>query len=139
MLIVKAPLRISFFGGSTDYEDFYKIHGSFIIGTSIDKYSYLSMRPRPKILSDDNVIVYSKLQFTKDINEIQNPLIREILKYKKINFPIELFTFTDVPSRSGLGGSSSFCVGLLYLIAKYSRESSAGKLGKFLISVPSIY
>lgn len=116
MLIVKSPFRISFFGGSTDYEDFYNTYGSFLIGTTIDKYCYLSMRPRPKILSDDNVIVYSKLQSVKNLDDIHNPLIREILKYKEIKFPIELFTFSDVPSRTGLGGSSSFCVGLLYLV-----------------------
>jgi D-glycero-alpha-D-manno-heptose-7-phosphate kinase len=116
MKIVKSPFRISFFGGSTDYEDFYNKHGSFIIGTTIDKFCYLSMRPRPKILSEENVIVYSKLQNVKTIEEIQNPLIKEILRYKNIDFNFELFTFSDIPSRTGLGGSSSFCVGLLYLI-----------------------
>lgn len=118
MIIVKSPLRISFFGGSTDYESFYKEHGSFIIGSTIDKYVYLSLRKRPLILSKESVIVYSKLQSVKNLDELKNPLIRETLRYKDINFPIELTSFADVPSRTGLGGSSSFCVGLLHLINK---------------------
>ena len=118
MIIVKSPLRISLFGGSTDYESFYKEHGSFIIGMTIDKCVYLSMRLRPKIFSQESSIIYSKLQFVNNWDEIQNPLIRETLKYKKIQDPIELISFSDIPSRTGLGGSSSFCIGLLYLLNK---------------------
>ena len=66
MLIAKSPFRISFFGGSTDYESFYRTHGSFIIGTTIDKYIYFSMRKRPSILSNESVITYSKMEFVKD-------------------------------------------------------------------------
>lgn len=118
MIIVKSPLRISLFGGSTDYESFYSEHGSFLIGTTIDKYVYLSMRLRPRIFSQESSIIYSKLQFVKNWEEIQNPLIKEIIKYKKVNVPIEFISFSDIPARTGLGGSSSFCVGMLYLINK---------------------
>lgn len=118
MTIVKSPLRISLFGGSTDYKDFYESHGSFIIGTTIDKNVHLSMRIRPSILSPESVIAYSKMEKVTRLEDIHNPLIREILKRKKIKIPIEFFSFSDVPSRTGLGGSSSFCVGMLYLINK---------------------
>jgi D-glycero-alpha-D-manno-heptose-7-phosphate kinase len=118
MIIVKAPFRISFFGGSTDYKDFYEKHGSFLIGTTIDKYVYLSMRKRPAIFTPSSVITYSKLQHVKSWDEIENPLIREILKYRKIDVPIEFNSFSDIPSRTGLGGSSAFCSGMLYLIGK---------------------
>jgi D-glycero-alpha-D-manno-heptose-7-phosphate kinase len=118
MIIVKSPLRISFFGGSTDYKDFYEKSGSFIIGTTIDKYAYLSMRIRPSILSSESVITYSKMQIVQSWEEIQNPLIREVFKYKNISVPIEFSSFSDVPSRTGLGGSSTFCAGLIYLINK---------------------
>lgn len=116
MIIVKAPFRISFFGGSTDYVDFYEQYGSFIIGTTINKYVYISMRMRPSILSKQSVITYSKQQLISKWDEIDNPLIREILKHKHIDVPIEFNSFSDIPSRTGLGGSSSFCVGMLYLI-----------------------
>jgi len=118
MIIVTSPLRVSLFGGSTDYESFYKEHGSFIIGTTIDKYIYLSMRYRSKILSNESVITYSKCDIVNSWNEIKNPLIRETLKFKKLEKSIDFNSFSDIPTRTGLGGSSSFCVGLLYTINK---------------------
>ena len=89
MIIVKSPLRISFFGGSTDYESFYKKHGSFIIGTTINKYIWLSARYRPKILSREHSIGYSKLETVSSIDDIQNPLIREVLRHHNIHDHID--------------------------------------------------
>ena len=84
MVITRAPFRISFFGGSSDYEDFYSEHGSFLIGTTIDKYSYTSSRFRPNILKLENIVSYSEVQRFKEVNEVKNPLIRESLR--KFNF-----------------------------------------------------
>lgn len=122
MYIVKSPFRVSFFGGSTDYKEFYQEHGSLLIGTTIDKFVYLCMRKRPKILTPESIISYSKLQTVKSWDEIENPLIREVLKYRQIQDPIEFTSFSDIPSRVGLGGSSSFCVGMLYLIDKVFKN-----------------
>jgi D-glycero-alpha-D-manno-heptose-7-phosphate kinase len=116
MNIIKVPFRISLFGGSTDYKSFYEKHGSFIIGTTIDKYCYLSMRYRPSILSKQYLCTYSRYELVDNVNDIKNPLIRETLKYFYIENPIELFSFSDIPARTGLGGSSSYCVGMCYLI-----------------------
>lgn len=122
MHIIKSPFRVSFFGGSTDYKEFYQEHGSLLIGTTIDKFVYLCMRKRPKILTPESIIAYSKLQTVKSWDEIENPLIREVLKYRQIQEPIEFTSFSDIPSRVGLGGSSSFCVGMLYLIDKVMKN-----------------
>lgn len=136
MIIVKTPLRISLFGGSTDYESFYKENGSFLIGTTIDKYSYLSMRFRPKILSKETLVVYSKMTYAKVLDDIQNPLIRETLRYGNVKDFVELFSFADIPSRTGLGGSSSYCVGLLYLINQlYGHLEDKKKLVKDAIKI----
>jgi len=97
MNTVISPFRVSLFGGSTDYKGFYEKYGSFIIGTPIDKYCYISMRYRPEILSKQYLCVYYK--------------------------PIELFSFSDIPSRTGLGGSSSYCIALSYLIKKLKNEN----------------
>lgn len=118
MYIIKSPFRVSFFGGSTDYKEFYQQHGSLLIGTTINKFVYLCMRKRPKILTPESIITYSKLQIVSSWDEIENPLIREVLKYKQIQEPIEFTSFSDIPSRVGLGGSSSFCVGMLYILNK---------------------
>ncbi|MFA6077821.1 MAG: kinase [Candidatus Paceibacterota bacterium] len=127
MIIVKSPLRISFFGGSTDYESFYKEHGSFIIGTTIDKYIWLSARYRPKILPKEHSIAYSKLEVVSSFEEVQNPLIREVLKYHDIRNHIDFTSSADVPSRTGLGGSSSFCAGMIHLMKNLKGEFSEKK------------
>lgn len=118
MFISRAPLRISFFGGSSDYQDFYSQHGSLLIGGSIDKYAYTGLRYRPRFLDTFHHISYSKQNIVDDINKIENPLIRETLRYFKIDKCVDLVSFNDVPSRTGLGGSSSFCVSLIHSIYK---------------------
>jgi D-glycero-alpha-D-manno-heptose-7-phosphate kinase len=127
MITVKSPFRISLFGGSTDYKGFYEQYGSFMIGTPIDKYCYISMRYRPEILSKQYLCTYSKYELVNSINKLQNPLIRETLKYFNINKPIELFSVSDIPSRTGLGGSSAYCVALSYLIKKIKEENINSK------------
>lgn len=118
MLIIKSPFRISLFGGSTDYKDFFEKNESFIIGTTIDKYVYMSMRKKPTILRKESIISYSDREIVNSFDDIKNPLIREVLKFYNIPFHIEFTSFTDIPSRTGLGGSSSFCVGLCYAVKK---------------------
>ena len=113
MIITRSPFRISLFGGSTDYESFYREHGSLIIGSTIDKYTYTSFRLRPPIVSDNSVIAYSRLETPAQIKDIQHPLIRETLKYFYIKDSVDLHFFADIPSRTGLGGSSAFCVSLI--------------------------
>ena len=127
MIIVKAPFRVSLFGGSTDYKGFYEQYGSFMIGTPIDKYCYVSMRYRPEILSKQYLCTYSKYELVDSIDDFKNPLIRETLKYHNIGKPIEMSSTSDIPSRTGLGGSSSYCVALSYLIKKIKEENINSK------------
>ena len=116
MIISKAPLRISLFGGSTDYKEFYEEHESLCIGTTIDKHYFSAIRYRPSIITEGTLLSYSKQELVKNINDIEHPLIREALRYFEVTDPIELKVFSDIPSRTGLGGSSSFCVSLIHSI-----------------------
>jgi D-glycero-alpha-D-manno-heptose-7-phosphate kinase len=118
MIITKAPFRISFFGGSSDYKNFYEKHGSFLIGTTIDKYVYSSLRFRPRIVSSTSIINYSKREEVNNLLDIKHPLVREIFKLYNLNQSIDLNTFSDIPQRTGLGGSSSFAVSILLAIYK---------------------
>jgi len=127
MIIIKSPFRISLFGGSTDYKNFYEKYGSFIIGATIDKYCYLSMRYRPSILSKQYLCTYSKYELVDTLDEIKNPLIRETLKYFNIDNPVEFFSFSDIPARTGLGGSSSYCLGMCYLLNKLKQYNLTKK------------
>jgi len=127
MIIVKAPFRVSLFGGSTDYKNFYEEYGSFMIGMPIDKYCYISMRSRPKILSKQYLCTYSIYDLVDTLEELKNPLIRETLKYYDVKDPIELFSFSDIPYRTGLGGSSSYCIAMSYAINMLRQEEIYSK------------
>ena len=136
MILVKAPFRVSFFGGSTDYADFYEQHGSFIFGCTINKYAYLSIRNKPKILSEASTISYSKFERVKNLSDIENPLIRETLKYFGINGAIEFISFSDIPSRTGLGGSSSYCVGMSHLLRTFlGKNISKNQIARDAIEI----
>jgi D-glycero-alpha-D-manno-heptose-7-phosphate kinase len=128
MQIVRSPFRISFFGGSTDYESFFKNNESFIIGTTINKYVYCSLRPRLHIHGNDSIISYSKLETVDNFNKISNNLIRETIKYYNFNEPIELHFFSDIPSRTGLGGSSSFCISLCSSLRSFLNKKITKKI-----------
>jgi len=112
MILSRAPMRISLFGGSTDYKEFYEQHGSVLIGTTIDKYVYTTVRYQPKLIGNNFIVKYSKVEVVSCPDEIQNPLIRETLKYYGITRPVEVGFDADVPSRTGLGGSSACCAAL---------------------------
>lgn len=113
---------MSLFGGGTDYKSFYSQNGSFLIGSTINKYSYLFARERPSLLPKQNSFSYSKLEFVDKVDDFENPLIRETLKYCQVGCCLDFHHLSDIPHRTGLGGSSSFSVGLLYLIKKARGE-----------------
>ena len=113
MIISRTPFRISFFGGGTDYPVHYKKHGGAVLATSINKYCYINCRYLPPFFDHKHHIVYSKIEQTKKISEIQHPSVRETLKYMDIQKGVEIHHDGDLPARAGLGTSSSFTVGLV--------------------------
>ncbi len=113
MIISRTPHRISFFGGGTDYPDYYLKHGGKVLGAAIDKYCYITCRKLPPFFNHTHRIVYSKVETVNQIDEIQHPSIRETLKHLNINSGLEIHHDGDIPARSGMGSSSAFTVGLL--------------------------
>ena len=113
MIISRTPHRISFFGGGTDYPDYYLKYGGKVLGATIDKYCYLSVRKLPPYFKHRHRIVYSKIENVSTIDEIVHPAVRETLKYLNINFGVSVHHEGDIPALSGMGSSSSFTVGLL--------------------------
>ena len=75
MIISKTPYRISFFGGGTDYPDWYKLHGGKVISTSIDKYCYISCRYLPQFFDHKFRFVYSNIETVKRVEDIKHPSI----------------------------------------------------------------
>jgi len=113
MIISRTPFRISFFGGGSDYPDYYLKYGGKVLGTTINKYCYLNIRKLPPFFDFKYRVVYSKLESVKNINEIIHPSVKHTLKYLKINYGVSINYDGDIPARSGLGTSSAFTVGLL--------------------------
>lgn len=113
MIISKTPFRVSFFGGGTDYPDYYKKYGGKVLGTAIDKYAYLIIRKLPPFFDYNYRVTYSKIESVKDIKEIVHPAVRETLKYLDMKCNISITYDADLPARSGIGSSSTFTVGLV--------------------------
>ena len=113
MIITRAPYRVSFFGGGTDYPGWYRQEGGAVLSTTIDKYCYITVRDLPKFFEYNFKLRYFQTEEVKEIDEIVHPSIRETAKYLNVNKPFELVHFAEMPAQSGLGSSSTFTVGLL--------------------------
>jgi D-glycero-alpha-D-manno-heptose-7-phosphate kinase len=116
MIISKTPFRISFFGGGTDYPEWFRENGGSVIAATINKFCHISIRKLPPFFEHKHRIVYSKIELVNKLNEIEHPVVRAILEEKNLEGGMEIHHFGDLPARSGLGSSSSFTVGLLNAI-----------------------
>lgn len=112
MIITKTPFRMSFFGGGTDMENFFRENGGAVLSTTFDKYCYVNVRHLPRFFDYSTEISYSKTERVTDIDMIQHPAIRNAMKMLDMH-EIRLTYEADLPARSGLGTSSSFAVGML--------------------------
>lgn len=112
MIITKTPFRMSFFGGGTDMEDFFRQYGGAVLSTTFDKYCYVNVRHLPRFFDYTTELSYSKTERVTDIEDIEHPAIRNAMKMLNMH-EIRLTYEADLPARSGLGTSSSFAVGML--------------------------
>lgn len=128
MIIVQTPLRVSFLGGGTDFEDFYLNHGGAVLSTAIDKYAFVVMKER----FDDMIYVnYSKKEIVSNVDDLEHELVREAMKMAGVEKGVEISTFVDVREGTGLGSSSSITVGLLQSLYAYKGEAeTAGTLAR---------
>jgi len=120
LIIVQTPLRISFFGGGTDFSSFFMQEGGCVLSSAIDKYIYVTVKER---FDTKLRIGYTQTEMVDGIDEIQHELIREALRTTKIQNGIEVTTMGDIPSEgSGLGSSSTVTVGTLHALYTYLGE-----------------
>lgn len=112
MLITRTPFRVSFFGGGTDYYDYYANCGGKVLSTTIDKYCYLSLRNLPPFFDYKNQFTYSRIERFNSAEEVSHPLVRAALQFIPTD-RIQLAYDADLPASSGIGSSSAFAVGLL--------------------------
>jgi len=136
MIISRTPFRISFFGGGTDYPDWYREHGGAVLSTTIDKYCYISVRELPPFFEHRFRLVYSFVENVKEISELAHPAARGVLQHLGISKGLEIHHDGDLPARSGVGSSSAFTVGLISAIRAYEgRHISKDELAQEAIYV----
>ena len=113
MIISSAPLRVSFFGGGSDYPDYFEKNTGAVLSTAINKRIFVSVHRTNSISRARYILTYSKIEEVDKIEEIQHPAVRRILQHLDIDFGLEITIVSELPARSGLGSSSTFVVALL--------------------------
>lgn len=122
MIISRTPFRVSFFGGGTDFPEYYREHGGATLATGIDKYCYLSVHSLGPFFKHRLRVSYAQTETVRHATEIQHPLVRESLGLLGMDEGMEINHVADLPGRTGLGSSSSFTVGLLHSLHAFRGE-----------------
>ena len=124
MITSRTPYRISFFGGGTDYPDWYLNHGGSVFSSTIDKFCYISAKFSTNVMDTRHKIVWSHIENVQSFNDILHPVVREGLKYLNFdnNQGIEIYHSGDLPARTGIGTSSSFSVGLINALSNLNNK-----------------
>ena len=110
MIITQTPFRLSFAGGGTDLEAFYKHDFGAVFSVTLNHHIYVTVHRR---FEDNFRVSYSKTEFSNTVSEIPHELVRESMLSAGINQPLEVTTIADVPAGTGLGSSSTLTVALL--------------------------
>jgi D-glycero-alpha-D-manno-heptose-7-phosphate kinase len=136
MIISRTPVRVSFFGGGTDYREYYERHGGAVLGTTIDKYVYVSLNRLSRFFEYSIRVGYSKAELVNAVEDIVHPSVRECLRFKHVEGNLDIHIFADLPARTGLGSSSSFTVAFLHaLYALEGRIVAKDQLAKDALHV----
>ena len=131
MIISRTPVRLSFFGGGTDYREYFERRGGAVLGATIDKHTYISVNRLSDFFDYKIRVGYSKAELVNDVDDIVHPSVRETLKFMKVKGNLDIHIFADLPARTGLGSSSSFTVGFLNaLYALEGRTVSPARLAE---------
>jgi D-glycero-alpha-D-manno-heptose-7-phosphate kinase len=137
VIVTRTPVRITFFGGGSDYPDYFTRRGGSTLGAAIDKYTYVVLRPLAAIDPYRFRLIYAHSELCNTVDEIKQPVIRECLReLAQGHLATEIHYFADLPGFSGLGTSSSFTVGLLNALhAREGRYPEATELAELAVHV----
>ena len=113
----RTPLRVSLFGGGTDYPEYYRRRPGAVLGFTIDKYIYISAIRLPPFVDYRYRLTYRKLELCQRVDEIEHPAVRAVLEQQGLDEPLDMSVQADLPANAGLGSSSSFAVGFLNLVS----------------------
>ena len=121
MIISKTPLRISLFGGGTDFPEYFNRNKSIIIGTTINKYIHITFNKTIRFDRNNIKIFYKNNEFVNNVKKLKHNVVKKILIKEKIQNDLDLHIVADLPSYSGLGTSSAFTVGLMNLLKSFRK------------------
>ncbi|MEO5574995.1 MAG: GHMP kinase [Gaiellaceae bacterium] len=131
LIVTRTPLRISFAGGGTDLPAFFESGYGAVLSSAINRYVYVTVKRHSELFFEPIRLNYSRSEEVDHVDELENDIARECLKFLEIEPPIYISTVGDVPASTGLGGSSAFAVGLLNALHAYRGERvSAGQLAE---------
>ena len=100
MIITRCPYRVSFFGGGTDFPNWYKKNGCNIISCSIDGFCYVTIRKLLPFYGNNYRVSWSEIEEVNNINSIKHPAIKGALSHLEINNGLEIHTDGDLPGES---------------------------------------
>lgn len=122
----KAPLRISFAGGTTDMPSYYMQHGGAVLVSTINRYAFVTLSPR----NDAHIQIQSlDFDFNVKYRIDEEPIFDGVLDLAKAavrrlssqanHAGLDLYLQSDAPAGSGLGGSASLATAILGALADY--------------------
>ena len=117
MIITRAPLRITLGGGGTDLPSYYEEFGGFVLSAAISKYIFIAIN---RTFTPDYFLKYSALERVERPEQIEHPIVREVLLAHDVGPSVEIVSMADIPSGTGLGSSGAFTVGLLHAVYAFS-------------------
>jgi D-glycero-alpha-D-manno-heptose-7-phosphate kinase len=120
MIISRTPFRISFAGGGTDLEGFWRNEYGAVLSCTIDKYMFITVNRR---FDHTLRVSYSKTEIVDSADDLSHPIVREALKLLGLKQGLEITSVGDIPAGTGMGSSSSFAVGLLHALHTYRGDS----------------
>ena len=137
LIITRTPLRVSFLGGGSDFQEFFKDETGYVFGSAINLFVYTAVLRHSELADNKYKLTYRINESVDDLDDLQHPLVREILKkYHSDNSGLHIATLADVPARTGLGSSSAFAVGLINAISVlHSTELTPIELATSAINI----
>jgi len=120
LIISRTPFRLTLGGGGTDLPSYYSKFGGFVVSSAIDKYVYLVVKRR---FEEEVRLSYSITEIVDAVDRIQHPIVREALRLLGLRDHLEIISIGDEPTKTGLGSSGSFTVGLLHALHTYSGKN----------------
>ena len=125
------PLRISLAGGGSDIPSFYRAGYGSVVSMAIRSYVYVTAKRHSPLFGEKYRVSYSTTETADDVEAIDNDIVRTCIQFLGIDEPLHIITSSDLPAQSGLGSSSSFCVGLLKALHEIRGDSiSPGQLAE---------